>query len=96
MIEFDYSQNLPLPKLNVTSQFYRRLLWIYLFNVHIHNDDSSFMYSFIEGEASKGAESVISFVYDCLMKKMTGDYKDVKNIVFFFRMPAAGKIRTCS
>lgn len=31
-IEFDYGQNLPLPKLNVTSQFYRRLLWCYIFN----------------------------------------------------------------
>lgn len=29
--EFDYAQNLPLPKLTVTSQFYKRLLWPYTF-----------------------------------------------------------------
>lgn len=26
VVEFDYAQNLPLPKLNVTSQFYKRLI----------------------------------------------------------------------
>lgn len=48
VIEFDYSQNLPLPKLNVTSQFYKRLLWLYLFNIHVHNDGSSYIFCFME------------------------------------------------
>lgn len=46
ILEFDYAQNLPLPKLSVTKQFYLRLLWMYLFNVHVHNDGSSFVYTF--------------------------------------------------
>lgn len=35
VIEFDYAQNYPVPKLNVSSQFYKRLLWLYCFNVHV-------------------------------------------------------------
>lgn len=48
VLEFDYAQNLPLPKLSVTSQFYKRLLWLYLFNVHCHNDGKSSFYYFLE------------------------------------------------
>lgn len=77
VIEFDYGQNLPVPKLNVTVQFYKRLLWCYLFNVHVHNDGSSYMYTFMEGQGKKGADSVISFVYDCLCKKMKGEVTEI-------------------
>jgi hypothetical protein len=28
VVEFDYAQNLPIPKLNCTSQFYKCLLWL--------------------------------------------------------------------
>ena len=28
--EFDYGQNLPLPKLPVSAQFYLRLMWLFL------------------------------------------------------------------
>lgn len=81
VIEFYYAQNLPLPKLNVTSQFYKRLLWFYNFNIHVHNDNSSHMYTYLEGEAKKGAESVISFLYDFLSKKVQ-EMKHLKTIVF--------------
>lgn len=59
----DYSQNKPLPKLPVNSQFYRRLLWFMLFNIHIHNSKKSYMFYFLEGEFKKGANSVCSFLY---------------------------------
>lgn len=32
VLEFDYAQNYPIPKLNVCDQFYKRLIWVYLFN----------------------------------------------------------------
>ena len=35
-IEFDFAQHLPLPNLNCTSKLYKRLLWMYVFNVHVH------------------------------------------------------------
>ena len=34
--EFDYAQNLALPKIPVKEQFHKRLLWLYLFNVHVY------------------------------------------------------------
>ena len=34
-IEFDFGQNLPCPKIPVNSQFYCRLPWLYIFNVHV-------------------------------------------------------------
>lgn len=36
-----------------------------------------YMYSFIEGQAKKESESVVSFVYDCLVKKMNTNIKEV-------------------
>lgn len=50
VIEFDYAQNFPLPKLTVISQFNKRLLRVYLFCVHVHNDDGAFMYTFLESK----------------------------------------------
>lgn len=79
--EFDYAQNLPLPKLTVTSQFYERLLWLYLFNVHIHTDDASFMYTFIESQCKKGTNTVASFIFDCIQKKIV-DFPNVKKLIF--------------
>lgn len=57
VVEFDYGQNLPVLKLNVTSQFHKRLLWLYLFNVHFHNDRSLYMYYFIETLSKEGTFS---------------------------------------
>ena len=44
IIEFDYGQNLNLPRLNNSAQFYKRLLWLYVFNIHCHNDGRSKFY----------------------------------------------------
>lgn len=79
--EFDYAQNLPLPKLTVKSKLYKRLLWLYLFNVHIHNDDASFMYSFIESLCKKGENTVVSFIFDYIQKKNV-DFLNVKKLIF--------------
>lgn len=68
ILEFDYAQNLPVPKLNCTKQFYKRLLWFYIFNVHVHNCPHSFMYGCMESEAKKNTNSVISLVYRSLIE----------------------------
>ena len=59
--EFDFGQNLPLRKINVSDQFYRRLIWPYIFNVHIHNQDNSYMYMFMEGFFKKRIEYCLQF-----------------------------------
>lgn len=50
VIEFDFAQNLPLPRLNCTSKFYKRSLWMFVFNVYLHNDKSSIYYYYYENE----------------------------------------------
>lgn len=70
VLEFDYCQNLPLPRLTVTSLFYKRQLWYYAFNIHCHNDDVSTMYTYLGTEGTKDADSVASFVFDFIYKKI--------------------------
>jgi hypothetical protein len=80
VIEFDYAQNLPILKLKCTSQFYKCLLWQNVFNVHIHNDDSSYIYTFMESMSKKNPHTVASFLCQTLEKKMK-DFPDVKQII---------------
>ncbi|KAJ8678304.1 hypothetical protein QAD02_014091 [Eretmocerus hayati] len=56
-LEFDFGQNLPIPKLPVTEQFYLRLLWLHIFNVNVLNKNvkRSYMYLFMEGKVKKVA-----------------------------------------
>lgn len=70
LLEFDYAQNLPLPRLNITAQFYKRLLWLYTFNVHCHNDGSSSFFCFLESESKKDPNSVCSFLYHVIHQKL--------------------------
>lgn len=73
VLEFDYGQNLPLPRLTVTSLFYKRQLWYYAFNIHCHNDDVSTMYTYLETEGTKDADTVAYFVFDFIYKKIEED-----------------------
>lgn len=63
ILEFDYAQNLPLPKIPVTEQFYRRLLWLHLFNIHVHNTERSYMFPMLEGFSKKGANTVSNCLF---------------------------------
>ena len=46
-LEFDFGQNLPLPKIPVSDQFYKRLIWLHMFNVNVFgNHKQSYMYFF--------------------------------------------------
>lgn len=82
VLEFDYAQNLPVPKLNITSQFYKRLLWLFNFNVHCHNDGSSSFYCFLENDSNKGPNTVCSFIYHFVMEKLK-ELPNIKKIVLF-------------
>lgn len=62
-IEFDFGQNLPLPKLPVSEQFSRRLWWLHILNVHVFGEHGrSYMYTFLEGQLKKGANTVCNFL----------------------------------
>lgn len=71
VLEFDFAQNLPVPRLNINEQFYCRLLWLYVFNVHLHNNSKSNMYWYLETESRKGSNSVVSLVYDAVSRWIT-------------------------
>lgn len=74
--EFDFAQNLPLAKLPVSSQFYKRLLWLFLFNVHIHNTNESYMFPMLEGISKKGANTVCSFIHHAIIKEFDNSKYD--------------------
>ena len=82
VLEFDYAQNLALPKLNVNSQYYKKQLNLYTLNVHCFNDESSQFYCFLECEGSKNANSVCSFLYDFVSKQLQ-EKPDTKKNSFF-------------
>ena len=88
VLEFDYAQNLPLPKVPVTDQFYKRLLLLFVFNVHVHKRNTSYMYHFLEGLSKKGANSVCSFLLDVIQQEK----KNAKE-VFLFSDACSGQNR---
>jgi len=70
-LEFDFGQNLPLPKIPVSNQFYRRLLWLHVFNVHVFGEHKrSYMYLFLEGKFKKGANTVCNFLLDAIEREL--------------------------
>lgn len=75
-IEIDFAQNKEIPKLAVNQNFYLRNLWFYLFNLHIY-DHKSLMYYLIEGEHQKGANTVVSYLYDALKNLDLTKYKKI-------------------
>ena len=75
-LEFDFGQNLPLPKIPVSDQFYKRLMWLHIFNVHVLGADHkrSYMYLFMEGNLKKGSNTVCNFLFDSIQKELKLNY----------------------
>ena len=75
-VEFDFGLNLGCSKLSVNSQFYCRLLWLSIFNVHvyiIHNNSNSYMFHFIEVMLKKGANTVCNLVYHVIFEQLKSE-----------------------
>ncbi|KAJ8671107.1 hypothetical protein QAD02_002366 [Eretmocerus hayati] len=76
-LEFDFGQNLPVPKLPVNDQFYNRLLWLHAFDVNVLNDETrSYMYFFLEGMKKKGTNTVCNFLLDSISRELALNYYD--------------------
>lgn len=88
--EFDFGQNLPLPKLPMNAQFYRRLLWLYVFNVHIYKINRSYMFHFLEGSYKNGANSVCNMVEYAIRKEFE---PDSFNKIYLYSDAAGGQNR---
>lgn len=90
-IEFDFGQNLPFPKIPVSDQFYRRLLWLHIFNAHVFNDNNqSNMYLFREGKFKKGGNTVCNFLLNTIKKELQ---EDLYNLIYLFSDATGGQNR---
>ena len=81
VIEFDYAQNRPLPKLPNCNLFYKRLLWLYIFNVHVHGIKSFIFYS-LEGNSPKNPNSVCSALFEVLQFLKENNHLINKELIF--------------
>ncbi|XP_026677517.1 uncharacterized protein LOC113466379 [Diaphorina citri] len=77
VLEFDFAQNLALPKLNVNRQYYSRQLSLYVFNVHVHNNGESFLFYFMEHEARKNSDAVCSMLYETISRQLLPSHKQI-------------------
>lgn len=82
VLEFDYAQNLALPKLNINSNYYKRILNLYVFNIHCFNDNDSEMFTFLECDAKKDSNSVCSFLENFVVNKLSAN-PNFKKVVLF-------------
>lgn len=88
-IEFDFGQNLLLSKILVNEQFYKRLIWLNVFNVHVfENYARSYMYFFVEGKIKKGSNTVCNLIWDAIKKEFTINYY---NKIFLFSDNCGGQ-----
>ena len=81
-LEFDYAQNLPLPKVSVSGKFYKRLMWLFVFNVDVHNTDNSYMFLVREIAHKKGANTICNYVL-YLIQQLFDPAKHTKIYLFF-------------
>ena len=79
--EFDYRQNLPLPKIAVHDQFYCRLIYLHNCNIHAHNSPCSYMFPYMEGYYKKGANTVCNLLLHVITEETKIDC--VNRIVLF-------------
>ena len=77
ILEFDFGQNLALPKIPVSAQFYKTLLWLHILNVNVLGSSKrSYMYFFLEGELKKGGNTVCNMLYDAIKREYGHDHYD--------------------
>jgi hypothetical protein len=60
VMHFDFQKNLPTPKLVVGDQFYKRLLWTYLFGIYSASTQIMVAFMWSELVARRGPNDVIS------------------------------------
>lgn len=95
VLEFDNAQNYPLPLLNVSKQFYKRLLWLYGFNVHVFNNDDSYFYCFLKSQGQKNSNSVVSLVSTTIEKCITR-FPEIRTVVLLQSDAAGGQNRNAT
>lgn len=71
-VDFDVQKNLPLPKTNVSIEYYKCQLWFYNFGIVIHTQDLNpknvFPYTWMENEREKGSNEICSALANFLQR----------------------------
>uniref|UniRef100_A0A1B6DGZ0 DUF7869 domain-containing protein n=1 Tax=Clastoptera arizonana TaxID=38151 RepID=A0A1B6DGZ0_9HEMI len=62
-ISMDYSKNFQCPNIATNDVYYKRQLSMYIFNIHVLSDSSSYFYMYPETIARKGSDDVSSFLH---------------------------------
>lgn len=90
LCEFDYGQNLPLPKIPVCDQFYKRLFGLNIFNIHVFNDNNqrSYMFPSLEGLFKKGGNTTSNCLLYVIEKEFQLSYY---NKVYLFSDSCGGQ-----
>ena len=92
ILEFDYAQNLTLPRLNINSHYYKRILNLYVFNIYCFNDKDSKMFCFLESDGRKDSNSVCSFLEDFIKKKLSENPNFKKIVICLTQQEGRTKI----
>ena len=88
-LEFDFGQNLPLPKIPVSDQFYKRLFWLHVFNVNVFgNHKRSYMYLFMEGILKEGVNTVCNLILHSIENELKLNYY---NKIYLFSDACGGQ-----
>jgi len=70
-VAFDMMQNQPLPKINVTEQYYSRQLWLYTLGIVIHSRKQKpgdvRLYTWLETDSGKGSNEITSALHNFLI-----------------------------
>lgn len=88
-LEVDFGQNLPLPEIPVSDQFYKRLIWLNIFNVHVFGSHKrSYMYFFLEGKLKKGGNTVCNLILNAIEREFK---LDCYNKIYLFSDSCPGQ-----
>ena len=74
-LSFDFMQNIQLPKTPVQDVYYLRQLTYNLFSIQNLGQNKSKIYTYHEGLAKKGANEVVSFIWDYIQYELSDSVK---------------------
>jgi hypothetical protein len=76
-IVFDFMQNLPVPNMTTNKVLYSRQAWHYVFGIHNIGTCEVVMYTYHEGEETRGQNDVTSMLLHYLKNNLPADTSEL-------------------